>query len=450
MALRTGTGENLSYMNPLGIDWQVAYVCVAVMVIVSLAALAAFGWRFRRTEGASQFLLLIGSALGWMITVLVMAIAPPEQSWFWLSIKYVFIAGAPIGLFLYALAITGLTPRWQRGIVVALAVVPVVTQVLLWGPDSRHWIISDLQTDKVGILTRTSQITFGPFYWVGVLQGYALILVSIGMLLVCAIRANPLVRGQLATMAVAALAPLIANFLLITGIAPRQFDPMPFGAAVMSYLIWWAIIRHRMVDLLPIARNRLMDVMDNAVLALDGQGRIIDCNTSMARLLQRTPRQLLGNPIARFLPAGEGPISAEGPRAIERLLRKDIPGRPVDPSDRQLLPIAARHYASRIVPLPARRPDAPDGRLLILDDVTERVEAEVSVERALAEVKTLRGLLPICAGCKQIKDTLGRWRPVDEFISENSEADLTHSVCPSCLAARYPGFSDLGRQMPES
>ena len=60
VALRTGTGENLSYMNPLGIDWQVAYVCVAVMVIVSLAALAAFGWRFRRTEGASQFLLLIG------------------------------------------------------------------------------------------------------------------------------------------------------------------------------------------------------------------------------------------------------------------------------------------------------------------------------------------------------------------------------------------------------
>jgi hypothetical protein len=51
---------------------------------------------------------------------------------------------------------------------------------------------------------------------------------------------------------------------------------------------------------------------------------------------------------------------------------------------------------------------------------------------ALGQVKTLSGLLPICAWCKKIRDESGHWRRPEEYLSSHSEVDFTHSICPDC------------------
>jgi integral membrane sensor domain MASE1 len=71
----------------------------------------------------------------------------------------------------------------------------------------------------------------------------------------------------------------------------------------------------------------------------------------------------------------------------------------------------------------------------------QRLVAEL--ERALSEVRTLKGLLPICANCKQIRDADGRWQSFDRYISSHSEAKFTHGMCPKCAAMLYPDI-DLG------
>jgi PAS domain S-box-containing protein len=58
-------------------------------------------------------------------------------------------------------------------------------------------------------------------------------------------------------------------------------------------------------------------------------------------------------------------------------------------------------------------------------------------ERLLKEVKVLRGLLPICSGCKRIRDDKNRWWPLDAYIQEHTEADLTHTLCPDCNEVFY-------------
>lgn len=63
------------------------------------------------------------------------------------------------------------------------------------------------------------------------------------------------------------------------------------------------------------------------------------------------------------------------------------------------------------------------------------------LQNALAEVKRLSGMLPICAGCKKIRDDRGYWLQVEEYISEHSEAEFTHSMCPDCLAKYYPALA---------
>ncbi len=70
----------------------------------------------------------------------------------------------------------------------------------------------------------------------------------------------------------------------------------------------------------------------------------------------------------------------------------------------------------------------------------ERRQLIRDLQQALAEVKKLSGLLPICASCKKIRDDQGYWSQVEAYIQEHSEAEFTHSVCPECAKALYPGL----------
>ena len=76
-------------------------------------------------------------------------------------------------------------------------------------------------------------------------------------------------------------------------------------------------------------------------------------------------------------------------------------------------------------------------------DVTEKVEAQDALRLAQqAEVNTLRGLLPICASCKSIRDDRGYWTEVEVFVGAHSEANFTHGLCPTCMVKFYPGYGD--------
>jgi hypothetical protein len=66
--------------------------------------------------------------------------------------------------------------------------------------------------------------------------------------------------------------------------------------------------------------------------------------------------------------------------------------------------------------------------LLLLEDIGELVE--------------LRGLLPICARCKRVRDQAQTWHSVERYLSKRLDVDFTHGLCPECLAELYPQFAD--------
>ena len=77
-------------------------------------------------------------------------------------------------------------------------------------------------------------------------------------------------------------------------------------------------------------------------------------------------------------------------------------------------------------------------------DITEKKKAEEERERlirelqeALATVKTLGGLLPICSHCKKIRDDQGYWEQIEDYVSDHSNAMFTHSLCPECIEKHY-------------
>lgn len=82
-----------------------------------------------------------------------------------------------------------------------------------------------------------------------------------------------------------------------------------------------------------------------------------------------------------------------------------------------------------------------------LAEIAERKQAETALQakneqlqQALDQVKTLSGLLPICANCNKIRDDQGYWQEVTVYIKTHSEVDFTHGICPDCLQTLYPDF----------
>lgn len=89
-----------------------------------------------------------------------------------------------------------------------------------------------------------------------------------------------------------------------------------------------------------------------------------------------------------------------------------------------------------------------DGRKVVLSidrDDTDRISVQAERERliteltdALAKIKTLTGLLPMCASCRKIRDEAGKWTPLELYVRERTEADFTHGICPECAMRLYP------------
>lgn len=83
----------------------------------------------------------------------------------------------------------------------------------------------------------------------------------------------------------------------------------------------------------------------------------------------------------------------------------------------------------------------------IARDITQRKARELERERlideletALANIKKLSGLLPICSQCKKIRDDKGYWQQLEEYIQDHSEAEFTHGICRECTRKLYPDF----------
>lgn len=60
------------------------------------------------------------------------------------------------------------------------------------------------------------------------------------------------------------------------------------------------------------------------------------------------------------------------------------------------------------------------------------------LEKSMSKVKTLSGIIPICMHCKEIRDDQGYWNRIEKFISEHSEAEFSHGICPKCMKEKYP------------
>lgn len=162
-------------------------------------------------------------------------------------------------------------------------------------------------------------------------------------------------------------------------------------------------------------------------------------NGKFCNLLGYNERDLLGASFVSFSPAEEAKMDSA---QMATLVNGEVPVLRAD--KRYVTKTGANiwvHLTASVIRDGGGRP--PYG-LAIIDDITEsralREERErliFQLQDALANVKTLRGLIPICAWCKKVRNDQGYWMRIEAYLQEHSDADFTHGACPECASRLF-------------
>lgn len=83
------------------------------------------------------------------------------------------------------------------------------------------------------------------------------------------------------------------------------------------------------------------------------------------------------------------------------------------------------------------------GVVVCLSDISTSKKQEHDLMEALSQIRTLRGLLPMCAVCKRIRDDADIWNSIESFLEKHTHAEFTHDICPDCIRRLYPKYSSI-------
>ena len=264
--------------------------------------------------------------------------------------------------------------------------------------------------------------------------------------------------GVEGALAIVAECRLDVPFIVVSGAAGEELAVEVMKAGAHDY-----VLKYRLARLVPaIERERreavsrqerafalhklnylaaIVDSTTEAIIGHDLNGVIATWNSGASLLFGYGAEEALGKTISMAFPHDQAPRIAQILDALSHGVetepveisgvRKD--GEPLDLS-LNVSTIKDRH--GKII-----------GASSIIYNITERKRLELERKRmieqlndTLSRVKTLSGLLPICASCKKVRDDHGYWQKLETFIHEHSEAEFSHSICPDCMQTLYPQY----------
>ena len=404
--------------------------------LLLLAALAAFCiffllWRRRVSVGAKYLAFFELSVAVWALGAAIEAAASTVPlKMFWTQMSYAGIVSSPVFFFLFAMSYAQVGVFLTSRNVAMLFVCPALSVFMAWTSYWHHWLWTGIKIDPV---TNMAVYSHGPYYWVFVAYSYLLCASGVVTLVISMSSFPKEFRSQNWIIFAGALFPLVGNLAYITGINPvPDFDWTPFAFLLSGLICMIGLYWFRLFELAPIARTRLVETMGDAVLVIDASGRIVDINRAMKAVMEIESENVIGLPAAhvfRHWDACEDCLNAETELS----------------SETQLYNGGSRHDYDLKLSLLRNGKGELSGRLIVLRDITKRKQLEEEkallieeLQDALTKVKMLSGLLPICAGCKRIKDDQGHWQNVEEYVTGHSEAEFSHGLCPDCIRKFYP------------
>lgn len=383
------------------------YILILFVGALVSGAVVLIAWQRPATATGRSLAYLMAAVFLWSVAATLQAAAySMEAKILFSKLQYLGIVSSPVLLFLFALEFSRSGHRVGVAVRVALWVIPATTLILVATNGSHRLIWSEFSwVPAAGGHALTYE--FGTFFWVHAGYSYLLFLAATLLFIRCFFRFKDIHRQQAMTLLLALPWPWVANLLFISGQngAFAGQDYTPFGFVIAGLFLLWGILRLQLVDLLPVARRKVIESMGESLIVLDEAGRVAAMNPATRKLLASVGGQeesakdkdIVGHPAADVFsiwPEMAAAISAPVAGRAELAWKRG--GQPARTFNLHLSPLGGQ--ASRV-----------KGWVAVLYDITPVKEAEAqAVEaRRIAEALHQTGVtLSQTLDTKQMSDLI--------------------------------------------
>ena len=359
----------------------VLFACAAILLFVSLTV-----WRRRATTGGRSLLSLVLAVFVWTAAFgLEAAAATRTGKVFWAKVGYLSALAVPVLVFLAARSFARFDLRFLRRRLGLVWMLPAALAMLTVTNGGHRLIWTSIEA---GSPAGTNYLVYrhGPAHALALVYSALLILAAAGMLASAAARFRGVLRRQAVDLLSALPWPGIAGLLAVLGLWPvPSLDPLAIAFTLTTLIYVAAVYRLQIADLVPVARERVIDSMSEGLIILDREGRLAAINPAARRLLG-----MVGAPEARLSEAQLAGQPVSQVFALWPVLAKKLSDPVAGQADVPWLEgNKRRDFDLRLSPLAGRRGRLA-GWVAVLYDITRLKWAEEDAVRGRKVAETLR------------------------------------------------------------
>jgi PAS domain S-box-containing protein len=284
---------------------EVAYLLTILISLSITCAIGVYAFRQRKVVGAMAFAVTIFLEAAWIMGYLAGTINITLQGKiFWDNIQWIPILFLPLAILSFAREYGGTRFKHPVRVWTILSIIPIGTLVAVF-TNPWHGLAESSMRLSFGGIFPEFVYDFGPLLWAGVVYALAVTYVGVMTLIRLALRQQGIFRSQILFIVLGFVIPtfgtLIGMMALVIGY-DHNLDLSPFTFTIANILVAYGLFRYRLFEVVPFAREQVMEKMVDGVIILDAFGRMLDVNGAFQKMVGLPDGRWGGQPLISMLP----------------------------------------------------------------------------------------------------------------------------------------------------
>ncbi len=341
-----------------------------LLIIGGIVAILTFLFllRFRKSPGVKYWLVWQIAAAVWAFTyAFEFASTNLETKIMWSKFSYLGIVYCSVSFLFFSLDFSHGRRNLHKKLAWALFLMATLFLISPFTNDLHHlhW-----RSYSINAETNATNYVYGPLFWMVFVFSYLTLIAGIIQVVILFFRSSAFYRRQIILLFIASLIPPAGNLIYVFQINPVPgFDWTPFSFLLTGILIAINISQFKMFNLVPFARNKLIDIIPDGILIIDNQLRIADYNNSMRKIIDSEQEQFIGQRIDKLIPHRE--------KLIREIIKHD-----------KFQTEISREYSGEMCYFDLQSTTLYNlrqevtGRLIVIKDITKRIQAEEEIRLA--------------------------------------------------------------------
>ena len=349
------------------------YILLLLISIVITVWLCIYSWQRRYIPGVATFSIMLFVGAVWLSVITLMLTSPSrELALFWYRAGFICVSSLPVILFVFIAQYSG-SRVITHSRLIFLLIIPLITQAAVWTDSRFHFFFKTIDImDKNGLMVIQSWSS-GPWFIIHSAYSFAIMAAALIWLFVYAISQFRVFREQSIGFILGALMVVLPNFAFAVGLLAPDVIVLPFGFLFMDLFMARAIFRHKLFEVVPVARNKMVDIMSDGMIVLDTDNHVVDMNPAAKTALSFTDKEVIGQSVEE--------VFEPWPDIIEHFLNTDWTRTEICVPSKQ----TESYYDVRMTGL-VNKINRDAGRLILFRDITERKDSEREKDRLLSDL----------------------------------------------------------------